>query len=93
MGGLHHRVFQRLMGWNPTRRTYGTWVYPPLSEVMAEEMLLAMVEEGIQEVETYVTILQNTVKQYIDTRPIMDLCLEVERLPGIRVLRRRWEQE
>ena len=46
------------------------WVYPPLAEVMAEA--------GLKEVDTYIAHLQNTVTQYITTRPIMDLCLSVD---------------
>ena len=34
-----------------------------------------MVEAGLQEVETYVSRRQNTVAQFIVTRPIMDLYL------------------
>ena len=45
----------------------GTWVYPPLAE--------EMVEEDIQEVETYVARLNKTTTQHIATRLIMDLCL------------------
>ena len=66
---------------------------PPLLEAMVEKISLAMVEAGIQEVDTYVTSLHNTAGQYIDTSTIMDLCLAVEQSPGIRVLKRRWEQE
>ena len=44
-----------------------------------------MAEVGLQEVETYVSRHQNTVAQYIVTRPIMDLCLAAKRSPGPRV--------
>ena len=47
----------------------------------------------MQEVETYVSRRQNTVTQYIATRPIMDLCLAAKRRPGPRVTMRWWEQE
>ena len=52
-----------------------------------------MAEAGLQEVETYISCLQNTVTQYIETRPIMDLCLAGKRRPGARVAKRWWEQE
>ena len=61
------------------------WVYPPLDDAMAEVEL--------QEVETYVSRRQNTVAQFIATRPIMDLCLAAERRPGPRVSKRWWEQD
>ena len=35
---------------------------------------------------------QNTVAQFIATRPIMDLCKQATRRPGERVSRRWWEQ-
>ena len=52
-----------------------------------------MAEAGLQEVETYVSRRQNTVVQYIVTRPIMDLCLAKNRRPGPIVTMRWWEQE
>ena len=67
----------------------GTWVYTPLAEAMEE----AMVEAGLQEVETYIACRQNTVAQYIVTRPIMDLCLEEEQRPGTMVSQWWWDQE
>ena len=63
-------VFHRLIGRHPSRRTYGTWVYHLLVEVV--------VEAGLQELETYVALRQNTVAQYIATRPNMDLFLAAE---------------
>ena len=77
LGRFHHRVVQRLMGKQTSRRTDGTWVYPLLEE--------AMVEVGLQEVETYVACRHNTVAQYIATRTIMDLCMAAEWRPGKRV--------
>ena len=44
----------------------------------------AMVEAGLQQVETYVSCHQNTVAQYIATSPIMDLCMMVKRRLGPR---------
>ena len=50
-------------------------------------------EVGLQEVETFITRLQNTVSQYIVTRPIMELCLVAEQHMGTRVLNWWWYQE
>ena len=36
---------------------------------------------------------QNTVAQYIATRPIMDLCCQSSRRPGAQVYRRWWEHD
>ena len=57
---------------------YGVWVYPPIED--------AMVESGLQEVETYVSRRQNTITHFIATRTIVELCLEMERRTGSRVL-------
>ena len=51
-----------------------------------------MAEAVLQEVETYISRLQNTVAQFIKIRPIMDLCLLAERRMGSRVPKRWWEQ-
>ena len=52
-----------------------------------------MVEAGLQEMETYVSRRQNTVAQYIATKPIMDLRLAAKRMPGTRVAMWWCEQE
>ena len=56
---------------------YGVCYYPSTLEVMAEAV--------IHEVDTYISQCQNTVEQFILTRRIMDLCLEISRSPGARV--------
>ena len=56
-------------------------------------MAETMEEEGLQEVDTYVTCQQNTFAQYIATGPIMYLCLEAERRPGTRVFKKWWEKD
>ena len=48
---------------------------------------------GIKEIETCIPGRNNTVAHYINTRPIMDLCLEVERRSGSWVPKRWWDQE
>ena len=67
-GGFQHRADHRLTEWQAQREVFGRWLYPLMTE--------AMDEVGLQEVETYVSCRQNTVSQFIDTSPIMDLCLE-----------------
>ena len=47
---------------------------------------------GLEEVGTYVLHRQNTITQYIATRPILELCLEAERRAGEQVARRCREQ-
>ena len=53
------------------------WVYPPLEDAMMESVL--------QKVDKYVSRCHSTVAQFIATRPIMDLCMAVERRPGYTV--------
>ena len=49
-----------------------------------------MSEAGQQDVETYVSLRQNMITQFIATRPIMDICLVVEQIPGPRVYKQCW---
>ena len=53
LGGFHHKVARRLTGRQPRLRRDGLWIYPPLEDAIAEE--------GLQEVETYVSRRKNTV--------------------------------
>ena len=85
LGGFHHRMACRLMGRQPQRGWESGWLYPLLEEAMAEA--------GLQEVEAYISHHQNTVTHFINTRPIMDLCLASARSPGSRVANRWWEQD
>ena len=47
---------------------------------------------GLEEIGVNIARNQNTVAQYIANCPIMDLCLEVYRKPGMRLFRQWWEQ-
>ena len=50
-----------------------------------------MKEVGLEVVETYVLRRQNTIVQYIVIRLILELCLAVDRQPGMQVMIRWWE--
>ena len=52
-----------------------------------------MAKVGLQKVETFISRCQNTVAQYIATRPIMDLNLAAKRKPDPRVAMQWWEYE
>ena len=73
-GRFHHRVVRKLMGRHPHRVRNAVWFYTPLEYAMAEV--------GLKEVETYVSLPQKKIVQFIATRTIMDLCLEVDQKPG-----------
>ena len=78
------RVARMLTGRQPCRGRDGRWFFPSLAG--------AMEEAGIVRTRTSILRRQNTVAQFIATRPILDLCGgEVRRL-GARVPRRWWEQ-
>ena len=84
LDSFQHRVSRRITGRQPRRRRGGIWDYPPLAEAMGGE--------GFEGIRKYVTRMQNTVAQYILTRPIMNLCERSTWRPGVRVSRRWWEQ-
>ena len=48
---------------------------------------------GFTEIRKSITNRQNTVAQYIATRPIMDLCEGTTQRGGERVSRRWWDQK
>ena len=81
--GFRHLAAGLMAGMGPKRHPERTWLYPPIGAA------LAMVE--LEEIRVYITRLQNTVAQYISTRPIMDLYLAAEQKWGIRLSRRLWE--
>ena len=57
LGKFYHRMAHRLTGRQPRQGRDRVWVYPLLEDVMSEA--------GLQEVETYVYLQQNTVSQFI----------------------------
>ena len=77
MSSFQHRVARWLAGSQPRRRGGGSWEYPSLEE--------AMVEAGFEGIGTYITRRQNTVAQYIATRPIIDFCERSDRRKEARV--------
>ena len=74
---LHHRVALRLEGMHTKRNTVGRWDHPHLDATV--------VVVGLQEFDTYIILLHNTIYQYIATRPILEICMVAERQMGSRV--------
>ena len=70
LSSIQHSESFRTKGRQPKREQDGARVYPQLEEEMLEVVL--------KEVDSYVAHHQNTVTQYIYTRPIMDLCMAAE---------------
>ena len=85
LDSFQHRAVRRLTGRQPRRRGDGIWAYPPLKE--------AMREAGFKGIRKSITMRQNTVAQYIATRPILDLCERATQRLGTRVSQRWWDQE
>ena len=74
LGGFHHQVAIQVTGQLPQRQSNRSWNYQPLADAMRVKVL--------EELETYISIRQNTVDQYIEAWPILDLFLEAEKSRG-----------
>ena len=84
LDSFQHRVARRLTGRHPRRRGNGISANPTLEEAMGKA--------GFEGIRKSVTRRQNTISQYIATRPILDLYERSTRRLGARVSRRWWEQ-
>ena len=78
MHGAARRIAER----QPRRGWDGKWYYPSLRE--------AMREAGFEEIRKSITRRQNTVAQYIVTRPILDIREQDTQRAGVRVSWRWW---
>ena len=78
------RVSRRLTGRLPRRGRDGKWQHLPLAG--------AIKDAGIVRARTSVLRRQNTVAQFVATRPILVICEGTERRGGTRVPQRWWEQ-
>ena len=84
LSALLHGAARRLTGRQPQRGRDGKWHYPSLEGVMKEA--------GLTDIRTSIQRRQNTVAQYIATRPLLDLCEGSRQREGARVMLRWWEQ-
>ena len=80
-----HRAARWITGRQPWRGWDGKWHYPSL--------VGAMEEAGFTYVRTSITKRQNTVVQFIATRPLLDLCEGKTQRGGVRVTMRWWDQK
>jgi hypothetical protein len=64
---FHHAVARRISGKRATLdvRT-GVWKWPPIEEALALAGILPIAE--------YIRVRQDTIAEYVATRPIMDMC-------------------
>ena len=68
---------RRLTGRQPRRGRDGEWKYPSLEG--------AMEEAGLTDIRKSIHRRQNTVAQYIATRPLLDLCVGARAREGATV--------
>ena len=79
---FHRRVTRWLANIHPKRYMMVRSIYLPL-KVATKAVIM-------EEVDMYILCRQNNVSQYIATQTILELCLETERRPGMRVSMRWW---
>ena len=84
LSGFLHGAARRLTGRQARRGRKGTWQYPSLEG--------AMRETGLTDIGKSIANRQNTVAQYVATRPLLDLCEEARAREGTRVPLRWWNQ-
>ena len=84
LSGFLHGASRRLTGRQARRGRNSTWHYPSLEG--------AMREAGLTDIGKSIANRQNTVAQYIATRPLLDLCEEARARKGARVPMRWWNQ-
>ena len=80
LDSFQSRVARKITGRQLRRSKDGSWEYPPLAGVLREA--------GTVGIQTSITQRQNSIVQYIATRPILDLCQQATRWPGARVSRK-----
>ena len=84
LSGFLHGAASRLTGRQAWRGKNGAWYYPSLEG--------AMQEAGLTDIRKSIANRQNTVAQYIATRPLLDLCEGARAREGARVPMRWWNQ-
>ena len=84
LDSFQSRVARNITGRKPRRRKDGIWICPPLAGIIKEA--------GMVGIQTSIIRRQNTVAQYIATRPILYLCEQATQRPGMQVYQRWWEQ-
>ena len=84
LSGFLHGAARRLTGRQARRGKNGAWHYPSLEG--------AMREIGMADIRKSIANRQNTVAQYIATRPLLYLCKGARAREGARMPMRWWNQ-
>ena len=84
LSGFFHGAARRLAGRQVRRERDGDWYYPSIEG--------AMREAGLTDIRKSIQKRQNTIAQYIATRPLLDLCEEARAREGAKVPLWWWDQ-
>ena len=85
LSSFMHGDARRITGRQPRRGWDRKWFYPsPVG---------AMKVSGFKDIRMSINTRQNTVAQYIATRPLLVLCEGTKQIGGARVARRWWDQK
>ena len=84
LSAVLHGAARRLTCRQPRRGRDGECHYPSLEG--------AMEKVGLTDIRTSIQRRNNTVAQYISTRPLLDLCVGARHGEEVRVTVRWWEQ-
>ena len=80
-----HGTVRRITGRHPQIGWDGKWFCPALEG--------AMKEAGFKGIRTSINNRQNTVAQYIATRPLLELCEGTNQIGGARVSKSWWDKK
>ena len=84
--GFHIRATYRMAQKNkPCRGPGYRWVYPKSEDVLEEC--------GLKPIAEYINVRQQTIAEYLATRPILEDCVQGKRRQGVIPRRWWWEQE
>ena len=83
--GFYHRAARRIMGMTAKHVADGEWEYPP--EVVAIEAA------GLHPIQEFIQRRQVTILEQVVCCPIYELCIELDRRPGMSRMMRWWYQD
>lgn len=82
--GFHNKVARRLTGLRP-RLHEGAWTVPPIAE--------ALEASGLHPIEEYITRRRETLKAQVVGRPIYQICMQTQRMPGTPTNTQVWWEQ
>ena len=82
LDSFQSRVARKITGRQLRQRKEGRWIYLLMAGIMKDT--------GMVGIRNSILRRQNTVMQFIPMRPILDLCEQATRRPGVWVSRQWW---